>query len=151
MKLPLNRVSVPSPIATKTPASASTPTASMSTSSPRSGREKAPTMSSAMAPTARLSSGSIATRLSCSVTGVRPLRREREPRLFGGGKACFKVGHQRLDRGGRDVEDRVGMEPEPNRNDDERRDHRDLPPGEILDVLQRGIGDGTENDAAVEP
>jgi len=81
----------------------------------------------------------------------RGWRGERKPRLLGGGKARFEVGHQRLDRHGRDVEDRVRMEAEDDGDDDERRHHRDLPPGEVLDVSQGWLFQDAKDDAAIEP
>ena len=40
------------------------------------------------------------------------LRHEREPRLLGGGEACVVVLDQRIDRGGRRIENRRGIEAE---------------------------------------
>src|SRR6476646_186308 len=154
MKLPENNVAVPSPRATKTPAAPMMRMASQSTSSPRSRLVATPTISSAMAPQLRISSGRINSRLRVSSIEFTPSRRQselrREPRLLGGGKACVIGLDQGIDRDGRRIENRRGIDAEQDGERDERRHHRDLAPGQVGDELEVRVLQSAEDDTAIE-
>src|ERR1700704_4246317 len=151
MKLSSNRVAVPEPLATKTPATTRTRIASHSTSSPLSRLVATPSMSNAMAPPARMISGRARPRGSDWSRGRGSLRHQREPRLLGGGKACMVVLDQRIDRSGGRIENGPGVEAEKDREGDERRHHHDLAPGEVGDEFQAHLFELPENDAPIEP
>src|SRR5262249_39824541 len=149
-KLSWNKLVVPSPLATKIPASARMMIASHKMSSPRSRLVATPSISRTMEPPTRMISGNATSRWSArSICGL--LWQQRKPRVIGRGKACMVALGPRMERHSRCIEDRRWVEAEKDGEQDKRRHHRDLAPGKISDVSETCLLKLAENDAAVEP
>src|SRR5262249_12995992 len=114
----------------------------------------APTMSSNMAPTISTISGSAGTNAGSSTVSVIG-ERFRSRREQGGGlhraERVIVVVEELRDRRCRELEHRLGEDPEQDGQRDQRAERDHLAVVEILDGGKAGLGQRAENDLAVEP
>src|SRR5215470_3616424 len=115
----------------------------------------APSISSSIAPSTRMSSGRIAWRDGKSRTsGIAVTVSEAEQRRLGGrgcGKRVVIVVDERRHRRRRDVEDRLGIDAEEDGEDHERREDHDLAHPEVANRREGRLFQPAEDDLAVEP
>src|SRR6266566_185950 len=125
------------------------PSATFATRSPR----KAPSISSAMAPTASSSSGAVAVSADIWAGSViaRPFGRSRQRRGFRRVERVRVVLDQSRDRGGGQVEHQVREHPEQEGQRDERRERDDFAEVEVLERGEGRLLERAEYHAAVDP
>src|SRR5690606_23420009 len=131
------------------PAAARRAMASPFTSPLTFSRENAPSISKAIAPTARISSGVESERLERRSSGISALSVGR--RRLGGVERCCNVGDQRLHGLGRRVEHGRGIDTEEDNQHGKRIENRLFAWREVQHALEAVLGQCSEYDAAVEP
>src|ERR1043166_2710296 len=123
------------------------PSATLATRSPRN----APSISSAMAPTASSSSVAVATSADIWAVSVIGPTSSRQGRGFRRGERVRVVLDQRRDRGRGQIEHQVREHAEQQGQQHERRERDDLAEVEVLEGGERRLVEGPEDHLAIEP